>query len=57
VARLSPADGRALTLSLLGAYLVDRYQGDAAKIHDIPPTTAGEARYARVHLVLRRTNT
>lgn len=47
-------DGHALTLSLIGAYLVDKYQGDAAHIADIPAPTADEPRYDRVHRVLRR---
>jgi len=47
-------DGHALTLSLLGAYLVDQHGGDARHIDEIPPPTANEQRYARVHRVLRR---
>ncbi len=47
-------DGHALTLSLIGAYLVDKYQGDVAHISDIPAPTAAEPRYQRVHRVLRR---
>ena len=47
-------DGHALTLSLIGAYLVDKYQGDVAHMADIPAPTANEERYARVHRVLRR---
>lgn len=47
-------EGYALVLSLLGAYLVDRYGGDVQHIRDIPPPTAAETRYDRVHRVLRR---
>ncbi len=47
-------DGHALTLSLLGAYLVDRHGGEVARIDELPPPTAGEPRYQRVHRVLRR---
>lgn len=47
-------EGYALVLSLLGAYLVDRYGGDVKYIRDIPPPTANETRYDRVHRVLRR---
>ena len=47
-------DGHALTLSLIGAYLVDRYQGDVAHLADLPAPTADEPRYQRVHRVLRR---
>lgn len=47
-------DGHALTLSLIGAYLVDKYQGDVTHIADIPAPTAAEPRYQRVHHVLRR---
>jgi tetratricopeptide (TPR) repeat protein len=79
VARLSPADGRALlrrvgvtgpdaaldkvvadwdghalTLGLLGSYLAERHGGDVAYIGEIPPPTADEPRYERVHRVLRR---
>ena len=47
-------DGHALTLSLLGTYLARRYGGDVAYIDEIPPPTANEPRYKRVHRVLRR---
>jgi hypothetical protein len=47
-------DGHALTLGLLGGYLADRYGGDVTKIDDLPPPTADEPRYERVHRVLRR---
>ena len=47
-------DGHALTLSLLGTYLAERYDGDVARVGDIPAPTADEPRYARVHRVLRR---
>ncbi len=51
---VSDWDGHALTLSLIGAYLVDKYQGDVTHIADIPAPTADEPRYQRVHRVLRR---
>ena len=51
---VSDWDGHALTLSLIGAYLVDKYQGDVAHMADIPAPTADEPRYERVHRVLRR---
>jgi len=47
-------DGHALTLGLVGSYLADRYGGDVRKIDDLPPPTADEPRYQRVHRVLRR---
>jgi tetratricopeptide (TPR) repeat protein len=47
-------DGHALTLSLLGGYLADLHGGDVAHIGEIPPPTADEPRYERVHRVLRR---
>jgi tetratricopeptide (TPR) repeat protein len=49
-------DGHALTLGLLGAYLVERHSGDVGKLDldDISPPTADEDRYERVHRVLRR---
>ncbi len=47
-------DGHALTLSLLGSYIADQYNGDISHIKDIPAPTAGEPRYERVHRVLRR---
>ena len=47
-------DGHALTLSLLGSYLVERHNGTAANIGAIPPPLAREERYDRVHRVLRR---
>ncbi|NMG21062.1 trypsin-like peptidase domain-containing protein [Brasilonema bromeliae] len=47
-------DGYALVLSLLGAYLVDVYNGDVKRIRDISPPTADEPRYDRVKRVLRR---
>ncbi len=51
---VSDWDGHALTLSLIGAYLVDKYLGDVAHMADIPAPTADEPRYERVHRVLRR---
>jgi NB-ARC domain len=51
---VSTWDGHALTLSLLGSYLVDRYDGDITRVTDIPTPTADEDRYQRVHRVLRR---
>lgn len=47
-------DGHALTLSLLASYLKDRYGGDISHVQNIPPPTADETRYERVHRVLRR---
>jgi len=47
-------NGHALTLSLLGGYLADLHGGDVAHIGEIPPPTADEPRYERVHRVLRR---
>ncbi|HEY9608979.1 trypsin-like peptidase domain-containing protein [Allocoleopsis sp.] len=47
-------DGHALTLSLLGSYLVDWYEGDVAHIRDIPAPSADEPLYERVRRVLRR---
>ena len=47
-------DGHALTLGLLGGYLAERHGGDVAYIDEIPPPTADEPRYERVHRVLRR---
>ncbi|HEX9372902.1 MAG TPA: hypothetical protein VF897_17950, partial [Roseiflexaceae bacterium] len=41
-------------MSLLAAYLADRYAGDVARIRDIPAPTAAEPRYQRVQRVLRR---
>jgi tetratricopeptide (TPR) repeat protein len=47
-------DGHALTLTLLGTYLVEHYQGDVAYINDIPSPAADEPHYQRVHRVLRQ---
>lgn len=47
-------DGHALTLSLLGGYVVERYNGNVAQMDDIPVPTIGEPRHERVHRVLRR---
>ena len=47
-------DGHALTLSLLASYLMDHHGGDINQIRNIPPPTADEPRYDRVHRVLRR---
>jgi tetratricopeptide (TPR) repeat protein len=47
-------DGHALTLGLLGGYLAEQHGGDVAHIGEIPPPTADEPRYERVHRVLRR---
>jgi tetratricopeptide (TPR) repeat protein len=47
-------DGHALTISLLGSYLAEKYNGDIAHLADIPIPTADEPRYERVHRVLRR---
>lgn len=46
--------GHALTLSLLGAYLVEHCDGDVKRIAEIPPPTVKETRYERVNRVLRR---
>jgi tetratricopeptide (TPR) repeat protein len=45
-------DGHALTLSLIGSYIVDQYNGDISHIKEIPAPTAGEPHYQRVHRVL-----
>ncbi len=47
-------DGHALTLSLLGAYLVDRYEGKVEHISDIPAPNSDEPLYERVRRVLHR---
>ncbi len=47
-------DGHALTLSLIASYLRDHHAGDVSQIRNIPPPTADEPRYERVHRVLRR---
>lgn len=47
-------DGHALTLSLLGFYLVDRYHGDITRITNISTPTADEDPEQRVQRVLRR---
>ena len=47
-------DGHALTLGLLGGLLAEQYGGDLAHLADLPAPLAGEARYERVHRVLRR---
>jgi DNA-binding NarL/FixJ family response regulator len=46
-------DGHALTISLLASFLNDRHGGDIAYIQEIPPPTATEPRYDRVHRILR----
>jgi tetratricopeptide (TPR) repeat protein len=51
---VSDWDGHALTLGLIGAYLADKHDGDVSKVSEIPPPTADEPRYQRVHRVLRR---
>jgi tetratricopeptide (TPR) repeat protein len=51
---VSDWDGHALTLSILAAYLVERYEGDVKHLADIPTPEADEPRYERVHRVLRR---
>jgi tetratricopeptide (TPR) repeat protein len=51
---VSDWDGHALTISLLGSYLAEKYDGDIAHLADIPIPTADEPRYERVHRVLRR---
>ena len=47
-------DGYALVLSLLGSYLVDRFEGQIEHLKDIPVPTADEQKYDRVRRVLRR---
>ena len=47
-------EGHALTLSIIGSYIADRYNGDVSHIKDLPPPTEGEPRYKRVQSVLRR---
>ena len=47
-------DGHALTLSLLGAYLVNAHKGDVSRISEIPAPTELEDIYDRVHCVLRQ---
>mgnify|MGYP006281769305 CR=1 FL=1 len=47
-------DGHALTLSLLGSLLAERYDGDLRRLDDLPAPLADEDRYQRVHRVLRR---
>jgi tetratricopeptide (TPR) repeat protein len=47
-------DGHALTLSILAAYLAERYEGDVKHLADIPIPAADEPRYERVHRLLRR---
>ena len=51
---VSDWDGHALTLGLLGSYLAEEHAGDLAHADQIPPPTANEPRYERVHRVLRR---
>lgn len=51
---VSDWDGHALTLSILAAYLAERYEGDIKHLADIPVPTVDEPRYERVHRVLRR---
>ncbi len=46
--------GHALTLNLLGSYLVNRYKGNVVHIKVIPPPTADEPTYERVKRVLKR---
>jgi hypothetical protein len=53
---VSDWDGHALTLSLLGSYLVDRYQGDILHLSDIPLPQSDEDCYQRLQRVLRRYN-
>ncbi|MCU0568685.1 MAG: hypothetical protein MUF49_19065 [Oculatellaceae cyanobacterium Prado106] len=47
-------DGHALTLSLLGSYLVERYGGQVDDVDDMPEPLDSEDRYSRVRRVLRR---
>lgn len=46
--------GHALTLSLLGGYLAEQYDGDFSYAHDLPAPVEDESRYERVHKVLNR---
>jgi tetratricopeptide (TPR) repeat protein len=46
-------DGHALTLSLIGSHIADQYGGDISHIKDLPPPTADEPRYKRVHSILK----
>ncbi len=47
-------DGHALTLSLLGSYLAERFGGDVAHVGDLPAPQASDDHYERVARVLRR---
>ncbi len=47
-------DGHALTLSLIGSYIVNQHNGDISRIKEIPAPTAGEPHYQRVHRILMR---
>ncbi len=47
-------DGYALVLSLLGSYLVDRFEGKIEHLKDIRAPTEAEPKYDRVRRVLRR---
>ncbi|MBD2077814.1 serine protease [Phormidium sp. FACHB-592] len=49
-------DGHALTLILIGAYLVEHFQGNATFIKDIPLPASSEERYEKVSRVLNRYN-
>lgn len=44
--------GHALTLSLVGSYIIDLYNGDILHLRDIPKPTASEPRYKRVNRIL-----
>jgi tetratricopeptide (TPR) repeat protein len=46
--------GHALTLSLLGSYLVERFGGDALRVEELPVPTAIDDNYVRVSRVLSR---
>lgn len=47
-------DGHALTLSLLGSYVVKQHKGDIRRADEISPPSLAEDSYGRVHRVLRR---
>lgn len=49
-------NGHALTLSLLGSYLVERYRGNIRHIADLPAPIANEPHYERVQRLLHHYN-
>ena len=50
-------EGHALTLSLVGSYLMEKYGGDVRRAGDLPPPMADEERYAGVQRLLRHYDT